>query len=448
MKKMIKNKISVVGLGKLGLPLVACFASRGFKVIGIDINKEVVDAVNKGKSPIVEPKLAEFILKFKKNIITTQNHDEAIKKTDITYIIVATPSDMKGNFSNAYVESAVKSLAKSFGKNKKKYHLFVISSTVMPGSTEKRFIPLIEKYSGRKLNTDFGLCYVPDFVALGNVIDNFLNPDLVVIGQSDKFAGDQLIPIYKKLCKNKPYIARMSIISGEIAKIALNNYITLKMSFANFLANLCEKIPGADVDAITRAIGSDKRISPYYIKGGLSFGGTCFPRDTKAFQIFLRKYNYRPELIRAVEKINKFQDKHLSDIVFKNLSLIRDKKVSILGLSFKPNTAVITESPAIKLIHSLLERNVKIAVYDPLAMNNTKNIFGNKIQYTKSIRDCFSRSSCWVITTPDKKFKKINDSFVAKSPTVIIDCWRILNPQKFSKKIKYIKWGYYKEKDN
>lgn len=445
---MIKNKISVVGLGKLGLPLVACFASRGFKVIGIDINKEVVDAVNKGKSPIVEPKLAEFILKFKKNIITTQNHDEAIKKTDITYIIVATPSDMKGNFSNAYVESAVKSLAKSFGKNKKKYHLFVISSTVMPGSTEKRFIPLIEKYSGRKLNTDFGLCYVPDFVALGNVIDNFLNPDLVVIGQSDKFAGDQLIPIYKKLCKNKPYIARMSIISGEIAKIALNNYITLKMSFANFLANLCEKIPGADVDAITRAIGSDKRISPYYIKGGLSFGGTCFPRDTKAFQIFLRKYNYRPELIRAVEKINKFQDKHLSDIVFKNLSLIRDKKVSILGLSFKPNTAVITESPAIKLIHSLLERNVKIAVYDPLAMNNTKNIFGNKIQYTKSIRDCFSRSSCWVITTPDKKFKKINDSFVAKSPTVIIDCWRILNPQKFSKKIKYIKWGYYKEKDN
>jgi len=448
MKKMIKNKISVVGLGKLGLPLVACFASRGFKVIGIDINKEVVDAVNKGKSPIVEPKLAEFILKFKKNIITTQNHDEAIKKTDITYIIVATPSDMKGNFSNPYVESAMKSLAKSFGKNKKKYHLFVISSTVMPGSTEKRFIPLIEKYSGRKLNTDFGLCYVPDFVALGNVIDNFLNPDLVVIGQSDKFAGDQLIPIYKKLCKNKPYIARMSIISGEIAKIALNNYITLKMSFANFLANLCEKIPGADVDAITRAIGSDKRISPYYIKGGLSFGGTCFPRDTKAFQIFLRKYNYRPELIRAVEKINKFQDKHLSDIVFKNLSLIRDKKVSILGLSFKPNTAVITESPAIKLIHSLLERNVKIAVYDPLAMNNTKNIFGNKIQYTKSIRDCFSRSSCWVITTPDKKFKKINDSFVAKSPTVIIDCWRILNPQKFSKKIKYIKWGYYKEKDN
>lgn len=443
MKKIIKNKISIVGLGKLGLPLMACFAARGFKVIGVDINENVVDAVNRGESPITETELAEVISEFKKNIRATQNHEEAIRETDISYVIVATPSDPKGNFSNAYVESALKSLAKSFGKSNKKYHLFVISSTVMPGSTEKRLIPLIEKHSGKKLNVDFGVCYVPDFVALGSVINNFLNPDLVLIGESNKFAGDQLIPIYQKFCKNEPHLARMSIISGEIAKIALNNYITLKISFANSLANLCEKIPGADVDAITKAIGADKRISPYYLKGGLSFGGTCFPRDVRAYLAFSHRHGYKAKLTKAAEEINKFQDNHLLEIVLKNLSFENMKKVSVLGLSFKPNTPVIVESPAVKFIDNLLKEGIKVTVYDPLAVDNTKNVFRDKIQYAKSVRECLSRSSCWVITTPDEKFKNIDNGFVISKPTIIIDCWRILNPQSFSKGVKYIKWGHF-----
>lgn len=440
-KSLNRKKISLVGLGKLGLPLAVCFASRGFKTIGVDINEKIVESLNGGISPIMEPKLQEFITKFRKKFRATTNIQEAITETDITIILVATPSDPDGNFSNKYVESALESLSKVLKKNGKKYHLFVISSTLMPGSINRRLIPIIERHSGRKINIGFGVGYVPDFVALGNVIHNFLNPDFVLIGESDKYVGNQISFIYRKLCKNKPVIARMSLISAEIAKVSLNAYITTKMSFVNVLANICEKIPGADVDKITGTIGIDKRISPYYFKGGLSFGGTCFPRDTKSFIRFAGDLGINARLIKEVDKINKFQDVHFFNLVMKNLPF-KSKKVSILGLAFKPNTPVITESPAIKLITKLLKRKVKIAVYDPLAINNTKNIFEDKIQYTKSVKDCLSRSSCWVIATPDEKFKKINDSFVRNRPTTIIDCWRILNSQKFSKKIKYIKWGY------
>ncbi len=443
MKRIRKNKVSVVGLGKLGLPFAACFADRGFKTIGIDVNENVINSINKGESPIVESGLEELIAKYGGNKLeVTTDHRRAISETDITFVLVATPSDPEGNFSNTYVESALKSLAKNFGKSKKDYHLFVISSTVMPGSIDKKLIPIIERNSGRKINIDFGVCYVPDFVALGSVIRNFLNPDIVIIGQSDKFAGDQTASIHEKFCENNPVITKMSLVSAEIAKVTLNAYITTKISFVNVLANICEKIPEADVDLITKAIGADKRISPYYFKGGLSFGGTCFPRDTKSFIRFSEESGVSAGLIKEVEKINKFQDEHLVRLVMKNLPP-KSNTVSILGLSFKPETPIIVESPAIKLVRTLLRRGIKVVVYDPLAMDDTRNIFGDKIQYTKSIKDCLFKSSCWVIATPDKKFKKIDKSFVIKNPTVIIDCWRILNSQNFSKKVKYIKWGYY-----
>ncbi len=443
---IIKNKISLVGLGKLGLPLAACFASRGFKTLGVDINEKLVESLNKGISPIVEPRLQEFITKFRKNFRATSNIKEAIKETDITVILVATPSDPDGNFSNKYVESALKSLSKDLKKSSKKYHLFIISSTVMPGSIEKRFIPIIEKYSGRKLNKGFGVCHVPDFVALGNVIRDFLNPDLAVIGESDKFAGDQIAYIYGKLYENNPIMTRMSLISAEIAKVTLNAYITTKISFANTLANICEKIEGADVDLITKAIGADRRISPHYFKGGLSFGGTCFPRDTKSFIRFSKDFGIDAGLIKEVEKINKFQDDHLAEVVIKNIKSKSASKVGILGLAFKPKTPVIVESPAIKLVGSLLKKGIKVIVYDSLAKEGAKEIFKDRIEYADSAKECLSKSNVWVIALPSAEFKDIDYRKLAKKPTVIIDCWRILEPQKLSRNTKYVKWGYYQEK--
>ena len=421
--------------------MAACLAVKGNKVIGIDINREVVDLVNNGISPIVEPRLQEFINKAGDNLVTTQNYEGAINQTDITYVMVSTPSNDDGTFSNRYVESALQSLAEALDKSDKKFHTFVISCTVMPGSTETSFIPLIEKASGRRLNDGFAICYDPDFVALGSVINDYLNPDFVVIGESSEYAGEPIAAIHRNLCDNNPPVFRMSLIDAEITKVALNCYITTKISFANALANLCERIPGANVDNITKAIGCDKRISPYYLRGGLSYGGTCFPRDTVAFKAISKIYRYQDELIGAVDKVNEFQHKHLLELTLKCVKATGDNKVSILGLAFKPGTPVIEESPAIKLISTLLEHGIKVSVYDPLAIENTKGVFGDRINYLDSVRDCMARSSVCVITIMDDEFKQIDDSCIANVPTTIIDCWRILDPSRFPKAVKYVAYG-------
>ncbi len=440
-RRPVVRKVSVAGIGKLGCCFAACAASRGFETLGVDINDYVVNSINDGISPIVEPGLQELITKVGKKLSATKNHKEAIEKTDITFIMVATPSDPDGNFSNEYVEKALIFLAKSLRKSKKKYHLFVISSTLMPTSMRERIIPLIVENSGRKLGEDFGICYNPDLVALGSVINDFLNPDMVIIGESDKYAGDILTEYYTKFCKNNPPICRMPIIDAELAKMSLNAYITMKITFANSLANICEKIPGANVDNVTKTIGRDKRIAPYYLRGGLSFGGMCFPRDTRAFNAFGNKIGYDTKLIKAVDEVNAYQDRHLADLVLKQVTERKEKKVSILGLAFKPDTPVIVESPAIKLIDNLLEHKIKIVVYDPLAVENARASYGENIIYASSVKECVAQSEVCAITTASKEFMSIDESYIVHNPTTIIDCWRIIDPSKLGGKVKYTAVG-------
>ena len=434
-------KISVIGLGKLGACSAACFAAKGFEVIGVDLNNNFVDDINKGKAPVHEPRLQELITYAGDRLKATQDYDTAINGSDVTFLIVPTPSREDGNFSNDYLLSALENLAAALKKSGKAYHLFVITSTVSPGATDEILIPLIERVSGRKLNEGFGVCYNPEFIALGSVITNFLNPDMLLIGESSEYAGEILQRIYEKVCENKPYFARMSIISAEITKISLNSYVTMKISYANTLANICEKIPGADVDDISKALGADKRISPYYLKGGLGYGGPCFPRDNRAFAVFAAKYGVDAKLARATDEVNGFQVKHLVDLVLDHISAANDGIVSVLGLAYKPNTPVIEESPGIKLVEELLKRNLKVMVYDELAAANTKVIFGDRIIYSASVKDCLSKSSVCIVTTMTDEFRKIDDSYITNDPTVVIDCWRILDPSRLGAKVKYISVG-------
>jgi UDPglucose 6-dehydrogenase len=435
------SKLSVIGLGKLGACSAACFAAKGFEVIGVDVNKDFVDAVNNSKAPVIEPRLQEFIELSKGRLRATQDYLEAIKGTDITFLIVPTPSKEDGNFSSRFVRDALTHLGAALKKVKKKYHLFVVTSTVTPGTTESNLIPIIESASGKKLNKDFGVCYSPEFIALGSVITDFLNPDLLLIGESDRLAGDLLASVYEKVVENKPHVARMSIVSAEITKISLNSYITMKISFANTLSNICEALPGANIDDITKALGADKRISPYYLKGGLSFGGPCFPRDNRAFAAFAATCGVDAKLAKVTDEINHIQTYHLTDKVISFISSSNNKVVSILGLAYKPNTPIIDESPVIKLIESLLTRDLQVIVYDPLAMDNAKAYFGENILYADSVKDCFGYSNVCVITTQEDAFKAIDESYVVNNPTTIIDCWRILEHSRLGKKVKYVAMG-------
>ncbi len=438
------ERISVVGLGKLGLCLAACFAERGFETIGVDIEQGVVDAVNEGRAPWYEPRLDELLaLHGGQRLRATVHHKEAIEQTDVTVLLVATPSNSDGSFSNRFLQAALRSLAEALNESGKEHHQFVISSTVMPESTNSVFIPLIEKHSERKLNHGFSVCYDPDFVALGNVINGFLRPDLVVIGESNPNAGDRLEAIHRQLCENQPSISRMSIVSAEIAKVCLNAYITVKISFANSVANLCEKISGADVDAITNAIGADKRISPYYFQGGLAFGGTCFPRDTRAYISLAEKHQIHPALIHAVNRINKFQDEHLADVVLKELQTLNSKTVGILGLAFTGNTPVATESPSVKLMTKLLEYDVRIVAYDRLAIDSARSIFGSAVEYVNSVETCLHKADLAIFTLRDPQLKYEAEAFVPHKPLTIIDGWRFINPLQLDQHIRYVPLGRY-----
>lgn len=431
-------KVSLVGLGKLGLPLISCMAKAGYDAIGVDISEHVVDSINRGISPIQEPGLFELIAKYGgKTLQATLDHSRAIEECDVTYILTATPSNPDGSFSNRHVESALISLAKAFANVEKDYHLFVISSTVVPGSTLGSFIPLIEEHSGKKVNADFGVAFDPDFVALGNVVKDFLNPDLVIIGESHARAGDIVEEIHHTMCDNSPVISRMSIVNAEIAKVCLNAYITMKISFANSIANLCEKIPGANSDEITCGIGPDKRISPHYFSGGLAFGGTCFPRDTKAFRQIFEQYGMKPSLIEAVDEVNDYQDTNLETLVMEELRGRKSATVGVLGLAFKENTPVITKSPAITLIKKLLDKSVNVVAHDPLAGEAAKVLFEGQIEFVDSIDALLSGCDVCVITYRSKKFKAAIQRFDPGEKLQVIDCWRFLEPESLHSNIEY-----------
>ena len=439
--------ISIVGLGKLGSPFLATCASRGFNVIGIDVNDDLVKLINQGKTPVDEPGLEQLIAKNRRKIKATSDYNEAINNSDITFIIVPTPSTKNGAFSNEYVVSAVVKIGKVLAK-KDKFHLVVVTSTIMPKSMDIEIIPALEKASGKRLNKDFGVCYNPEFIALGSVIDNLLNPDVVLIGESGEKSGEILESFYLRFCTNKPPIVRMNFVNAEIAKIALNSYITTKISFANTLAQMCEKVPGGDVDEVTKALGLDSRIGKKYLKGALPYGGPCFPRDNRAFSFFAKKVGTKAPIASAtdlvneniahqiVKKIDKIGvNKQSFSTNKQSFSTNKNCKIAILGLAYKPDTDVAEESAGVKIANLLSRKNAKVYVWDPKAMAKARELLSPKVLLARSLRDCLSQSDIIIIATPWPEFKSIKPGDLATSDKrpFLLDCWRILDRLKYDK---------------
>lgn len=437
---MKKPSVSIIGLGKLGSPMAAAFASKGYRVTGVDVNPDFVRAINEGTAPVFEPQLAEYLAANKERISAAQDYKTAVLNSEITFIIVPTPSEEQGGFSTKYVAEAVKKIAETL-KEKSEFHLIVLTSTVAPGSTERDLLPVLEEYSGKKCGIDFGLCYNPEFIALGRVIRDLLNPDLVLIGESDPRSGEILESFYKNFCDNNPPIKRMSIINAEITKIALNTYVTTKISYANMLAELCEKIPGGNVDAVTDALGCDTRIGRKYLKGALGYSGPCFPRDNRALIHTAKKFGVPLPIAEATDKINQNQVPRLVKMILSVLP--EDGKVGILGLAYKTDTNVIEESQSVELAQVLLEKGIEVLVYDPAAMEAAKQILDNRVIYAPSLKDCVQAADVAVITTPWPEFKDIEPVWLKRegSQPILIDCWRILDSQKYKGVAEYLPLG-------
>jgi len=420
--------ISVVGLGKLGAPWAAVLASKGHTVIGVDTSPQNVQAINQGKAPVSETDLQNLIDESRENLSATTDLRQAVLDTQVTFIVVSTPSEPDGGFSLNQVMAALGPLGAAL-KQKAGYHLVVVTSTVMPGDIETRVRPALERFAAKPVGQDLGLCYNPEFIALGSVIRDMLCPDFILIGESDPRAGDMLAEIHRSVCGGKPGMARMNLVNAEVTKLAVNAFVTTKISYANMLARVCERLPGADADLVTSALGLDSRIGGKYLKGAVSYGGPCFPRDNAAFAALGARLGVPTLLAEATDQTNRAQIGALAEIVLANLP--PGGSAGVLGLSYKPNTQVCTASAGICLARRLHEAAVPVIVFDPAALDEARRDLGSTVAYAGSVSECARKADVLVVCVAWSEFANLSPDDLRRPthrPTVI-DCWRILNRQ-------------------
>ena len=402
--------VSFVGLGKLGLPLACCLAQSGNKILGVDKNEYVLDTLSRGELPFYEPGLNNIFPHI--NFLGfTDSYQRAVDETNVTIILVNTQLGDNG-YSSEFVEDVLTDLALNLRKSKKEKHTIILSSTVLPG-TIKKLIKLVEKISKRKYGEGFGFAYVPDFVKLGNVIHDFKNPEFFLIGANNMEDIVTTQGIWYEFHQNNPPKKILTLEEAEISKVALNAYIVNKITFANFLGQLCEGIDNVNVHNITKTIGIDKRISPYFFGYGTPYGGTCFPRDTSAFIKFAKDRKKVAKNLIFAEEVN--------EMVYKSiLEKVKDyKKVGILGISFKPDSPVVIGSPSARLIKDLLELGATVNGFDKI-----KESYQNldvDINEFDDAQQCVNESEVVVIMHPDKTYSNLNYS--NKS---VVDYWGVV----------------------
>jgi UDPglucose 6-dehydrogenase len=442
---MPRHNISILGTGYVGLTTAVGFASKDYKVIISGHDEQKVAMINKGILPFYEPGLTELLQKVVKkvNLKCVLESEEVILNTDITFIATGTPSQPDGSIDLQFLKKSSCEIGEAL-KKKRKYHLVVVKSTVIPSTTNNVVKPIIEKYSGKQCGIDFGLCMSPEFLAEGSALQDTFSPDRVVIGGYDKKSGDLLEALYKEFYdENVPPTIRTNLQNAELIKYASNAFLAMKISYINQIANLCQRIPDADVNVIAKAIGLDKRIGSLFLKAGLGWGGSCFPKDLKAIVKFSKSIGAALPLTEATLSVNALQPLKAVGLAEGLLGNLEGKTVAILGLSFKPGTDDIRDAVSIKIVEELLRRKAKIAVYDPAAMENARKIFGDKLKYCKSPLECIRDADCAIVVTEWPEFSKLKpEDFTSrmKNP-ILIDGRRLYDPEKFSQRLKYAAIG-------
>lgn len=356
--------LSVVGLGYVGAVCSACFANEGHNVIGVDIDKVKVDLINNGKAPIVEKDLDEYI---KRNVEAgrlkaTTDLKYAIENSDITIISVGTPSKPNGDIDLTYIKEAAKSIGEVL-KEKNSFHIVSMRSTVLPGTARNVVIPIIEKHSGKKVGIDFGYVSNPEFLRESTAIWDFYHPPKTVIGYSDEKSRDTFVKLYEFL--DAPLFTT-EIEVAEMVKYADNSWHAVKVTFANEIGMIAKKL-NIDSHKVMDIFCADTKlnISPYYLKPGFAFGGSCLPKDVKALTYKAKTLDEDTKLLNSLIPSNEYQIKR----VFKDfIKPLRKRKVAILGITFKAGTNDLRESPVLELTEMLIGKGYYVKIYDPNVM--------------------------------------------------------------------------------
>ena len=417
--------IAIVGLGFVGLSLSSVLASKGYKVIGIDTDKKKCIEISKGRVPIYEPDLEKTLKIGLKKSLKISNNFSTIKNSDMVFVTVGTPQKINGEIELSMIKKAVKSIGQVIRKTKKNPIIF-IKSTVIPGTTKKIILPILEKESGKKAEKDFGVISNPEFLQESNAIRDTKCPHAIILGGNDSKYMKKAKKFFSKMHPNVSIIIT-KYQTAEMIKYANNSFLATKISFINQLSNICQNIPDADIDDVASAIGLDPRIGKLFLSAGPGYGGSCLPKDMSALINFGSSVGANTTFLKAVKKTNDEQINNIISLMEKKLGSISNKKITILGTAFKPNTNDIRDSKSIELIKKLLKNKVKISVYDPKALENTKMVFGNKIIYSKSLISALDKSYGVIIMTQWKQFESINNkSLQCMKNKLIIDSRRML----------------------
>lgn len=422
-------KITVVGTGYVGLVTGTCLAETGNTVTCIDIDENKIEKLRKGIIPIYEPGLETLVKKnYEKSKLffstdLTQNFDD----TEIVFSAVGTPPDEDGSADLQYVLD----VARQVGRTMRHYLVMITKSTVPIGTAEKVRQTIQEELDKRGEKIPFDVASNPEFLKEGSAVNDFLRPDRIVIGTDSEKAKKILERLYKPFVLNGHPVLFMDIPSAEMTKYAANSMLATKISFMNDIANLCE-IVGADVNSVRRGIGSDPRIGNKFIYPGTGYGGSCFPKDVKALIKTADTNQYSLEILKAVENVNERQKSVLFAKLYKHFNgNLSGKRITLWGLSFKPETDDMREAPSLRLIEKLNEAGAHVIGYDPAAMNEAKRILGNKIEYADDAYEALINSDALMLVTEWREFRILKYKLLVKlmNNRLIFDGRNIYEPE-------------------
>ncbi|MHA2128321.1 MAG: UDP-glucose dehydrogenase family protein, partial [Promethearchaeota archaeon] len=403
---MYKYSVSILGTGFIGLCSAACFAERDIKVLASTHNEKKAKMINDGKAPFYEANLQEIM-----NVVKASKPDllqclldpvKAVLESDISMITQGTPMREDRSIDLSYIESTAKEIGEAL-KQKDRYHLVVVRSTVVPGTSRNLVGKIITEVSGKIPGKDFGLCMQPEFLAEGRSIEDTLKPDRIVIGEIDEESGAMLQEFYEYFygdhLKNCP-ILRMNLESAELVKYGNNCLLSTKISYANEFANFAELVPNVDISQVMKGVGLDYRINSRFLRAGVGFGGSCFHKDVNAIKAWSKSKGYTSRLLEAVLDINDDQAIHIVDIAEELVGKLVGKRVTLLGLAFKPGTDDMRQAASIRVVNELRNRGVTdIVGYDPKANETAEVELGDKIKYADSIEEALKNSECALLIT-------------------------------------------------
>jgi UDPglucose 6-dehydrogenase len=437
-------RISIVGTGYVGLVSGVCLAEKGHQVVCVDVDERKVDTINRGEPPIYEKGLEELLGKnISKNFKATTDIVDAVVASEITLIAVGTP--YKGSeIDLSYIQTAAEQIGKAL-RCKDEYHVVVVKSTVVPGTTDTVVLPAIKKFSGKMPGSDFGVGMNPEFLREGEAIEDFMYPDRIVLGGMDVKTLNTLDRVYSVF--HNVEIVRTNNKTAEMIKYTANSLLATMISFSNEIGNLCASLGGIDVVDVMKGVNLDKRISPLlpdgsrvvpgittYLAAGCGFGGSCFPKDVKALIAHGKKAGNSMQILDSVIRVNEHQPNRVIEILNKYFPELKDKSIAVLGLAFKPGTDDMRESPAIPIVSRLLSEGARVKAFDPVAKEEAQKIFGNhRIYYPDSLAETVKEVVAILLLTRWDEFSGVPELISDSDPQpVLIDGRRFFSKENFS----------------